>query len=103
MKVYFVTHATSRDNEDKSASGWKEVELSELGKQQARERGETFKDIRLDLICCSDLKRAVDTVQIAFGSKYPVILDKRLRELNYGDFNGKPREVVESMKKDIHG
>ena len=100
MKVYFVTHATSKDNEDKSASGWKDVELSELGLQQARERGETFKDIKLDLVCCSDLKRAVHTEQIAFGQKYPVIIDKRLRELNYGDFNGKPREIVEGMKKD---
>ena len=29
----------------------------------------------------------------------PIIIDKRLRELNYGDFNGKPGEVVEPMKK----
>ena len=99
MKVYFVTHATSKDNEDKTASGWKDVELSELGIQQAKERGETFKNIKLDMIYCSDLKRAVDTVQIAFRQKYPVFVDRRLRELNYGDFNGKPRDIVESMKQ----
>jgi broad specificity phosphatase PhoE len=50
-------------------------------------------------VCCSDLRRAVDTVQIAFENKYPVIADKRLRELNYGDFNGQPSAVVEPMKK----
>lgn len=100
MKIYFATHATSKDNEAEIASGWKDVELSELGIQQVKELRERFKDIKIDLICCSDLKRAVDTVKIAFGDKYPIIADKRLRELSYGDFDGKPSEVVEQMKKE---
>jgi len=100
MKIYFATHATSKDNEAKISSGWKDVGLSELGVRQAKEMGERFKDIKIDLICCSDLKRAADTVKIAFGDKYPIIADKRLKELNYGDFNGKPSEVVEPMKKE---
>ena len=78
MKVYFATHATSKDNEAGIASGWKDVELSELGIQQAKELEERFKDIKIDLICCSDLKRAVDTANIAFGSRdIKIIKDKR--------------------------
>jgi len=100
MKIYFAAHATTTDNEAKIASGWKDVGLSDLGIQQAKEMGERFKDIKIDLICCSDLKRAVDTVKIAFGNKHSIIVDRRLRELNYGDFNGKPGEIVEPMKKD---
>jgi len=100
MKIYFVTHATSKDNEAKIASGWKDVELSELGIRQSKELGKRFKNIKIDLICCSDLKRAINTVKIAFGDKIPIIIDKRLRELNYGDFNGKSSEVVELMKKE---
>jgi len=100
MKIYFVAHSTTKDNEAKISSGWKDVELSELGVKQSKELGEKFKNIKIDLICCSDLKRAVDTVKIAFGDRYPIIVDKRLRELNYGDFNGKPSEVVEPLKKE---
>ncbi len=100
MKIYFAAHATTIDNEQEIASGWKDVGLSNLGIQQAKEMGETFKDIKIDLICCSDLKRAVDTVKIAFGDKYPVTIDKRLRELNYGDFNGKSSKEVGYMKKE---
>jgi len=100
MKIYFAAHSTTKDNEAHLSSGWKDVGLSELGIQQAKEMGERFKEIKIDLICCSDLKRAVDTVKIAFGDKYPVIADKRLRELNYGDFNGKPSKVVKPMKKE---
>ena len=98
MKIYFAAHATTTDNEEGIASGWKNVGLSELGKKQAKGMKEHFKDIKIDLICCSDLKRAVDTVKIAFGDTIPVIVDKRLRELNYGDFNGQPKEKVEGTK-----
>ncbi|MGD0577039.1 MAG: histidine phosphatase family protein [Candidatus Staskawiczbacteria bacterium] len=98
VKIYFVAHSTTKDNEAEIASGWKDVELSDLGVQQSKELGERFKDIKIDLICCSDLKRAVDTVRIAFGNRIPIIIDKRLRELNYGDFNGEPSKTVSSMK-----
>lgn len=98
MKIYFATHATTTDNEAKISSGWKDVELSELGIRQAEELKDIFKDIHIDLICCSDLKRAVDTAKIAFKDKIPTIIDKRLRELNYGDFNGEPAEIVGPMK-----
>ena len=40
MKIYFATHATTIDNEDKIASGWKDVGLSKLGIQQANEMKE---------------------------------------------------------------
>jgi len=99
MKIYFAAHSTSKDNEAKLASGWRDVELSELGVKQSKELGKRFKDIKIDLICCSDLKRAVDTVEIAFKGKIPVIIDKRLRELNYGDFDGKSKDLVGSMKQ----
>jgi len=99
VKIYFAVHATTTDNEAKISSGWKDVGLSDLGIQQAKEMGDAFKDVKIDLICCSDLKRAVDTVKIAFGDKIPVIFDKRLRENNYGDFNGKPSEILEPIRK----
>jgi alpha-ribazole phosphatase/probable phosphoglycerate mutase len=43
-----------------------------------------------DIVFCSDLKRAVDFAKLAFGNKYKIIQDKRLRECNYGDLTGKP-------------
>ena len=100
MKIYFAAYGTTKDNEAKIASGWKDVELSELGIQQSKELGERFRNIKLDLLCVSDLKRAIDTAKIAFSDSIPTAIDERLRELNYGDFNGKPSETVEPMKQD---
>jgi broad specificity phosphatase PhoE len=97
MKIYFTSHADSIDNQAGLASGWNDVALSELGVRQAVQMAAIFQDIKIDIICCSDLKRAVDTVTLAFGER-PFIIDKRLRELNYGDFNGKPSAVVEPLK-----
>lgn len=97
MKIYFAAHSTTTDNEKEIASGWKDVELSDLGVEQSKEMGERFKDIKIDLICTSDLRRAIDTVKIAFGDKIPIVIDKRLRELNYGDLNGAPSGTVHSM------
>lgn len=100
MKVYFATHSTTTDNEAKVCSGWKDVELSQLGVEQAqKDVGEVFKNFPIDLVCCSDLKRATQTVEIAFKDRLPVIKDRRLREINYGDFNGKPAKIVDPMKK----
>ncbi|GBD34329.1 Putative phosphoserine phosphatase 2 [bacterium HR35] len=98
MKIYFVTHSTTVDNEKNIVSGWNDVELSETGKKQAKEIAKRFENFNLDLICCSDLKRAVETVKIAFNDKYPVIIDKRLREINYGDFSGKEKTFIDSIK-----
>src|SRR3989344_4453068 len=98
MKIYFVAHSTSKDNEAEIASGWKNIELSPLGVQQSKKLKNALGDIKFDIICCSDLIRAIDTVKIAFREKITVIIDKRLRELNYGDFNGKPKSIVDKMK-----
>ena len=100
MKIYFAAHSTTTDNEKGIASGWEEASLSELGIKQSKQLGSRFKDLKIDMICCSDLKRAVDTVRIAFDNKLPVLIDKRLREVNYGTFNGKPSKTVSAMKNE---
>jgi len=87
--TYFV-HGTTKDNENGIATGWLPGELSELGKKQARELRRFISNKNFDVVFCSDLKRAVESAKITFGDKYQIILDKRLRECNYGDYTGRP-------------
>lgn len=98
MKVYFVTHSTTYDNEAGIASGHNDVELSELGKKQAVELSEKLKEIAFDIVFTSSLKRSIDTAKIAFGDRYPVISDPRLDELNLGNYNGAKAEIVNPMR-----
>lgn len=94
VTIVFESHSTSLDNEKHLSSGWNDVELSSLGIEQARDLGERRKDEKFDAIFCSDLQRSYKTAQIAFGDKFLIIQDSRLRECNYGDLTQKPSSLV---------
>lgn len=99
VTIIFESHATSLDNEVGLASGWYDVELSELGEKQARELGQGYKDQALEAIFCSDLKRSYRTAEIAFaGRGVSIVKDKRLRECDYGDLTRKPKSEVDVVK-----
>ena len=53
------------------------------------------------VVFCSDLKRAVDSAHLAFGGRYEIIQDERLREANYGDFTQKPDDFKNDLEKYI--
>jgi broad specificity phosphatase PhoE len=89
-KITYFVHGTTMDNEKDLATGWAPGELSNLGVLQSKKLGAQVADKKFSVVFCSDLKRAVDTAKIAFGDKYEIISDSRLREVNYGDFTRKP-------------
>ena len=89
VEIVFETHSTTTDNERWVASGWLDGKLSPLGHRQAKELGERREDDELVAVFCSDLGRAIETAQIAFGGRgLPIFHDWRLRECNYGMLNG---------------
>ena len=90
--IYFV-HGTTYDNASKKCSGWKQVELNELGKEQAANVGELNLNIDFDIIFTSDLVRAMETANIAFPN-VKKIQDERLRECNYGDLDGQDKHLI---------
>ena len=99
VKITFFAHGTSVDNELHVSSGWNDVELSEEGITQSWELTELTDHLQFDAVFCSDLKRAVDSAEIAWGGKYPIMQDARLRECNYGDLNGQLSDIVEPMQE----
>lgn len=96
--TYFV-HGTTTDNENGISSGWSDVELSDLGIKQSKELAEKMQDKQFDAIFTSDLKRAVHSAQLTWGESYDIIEDERLRECNYGEYNGKPASTVEPLQE----
>jgi broad specificity phosphatase PhoE len=97
--TYFV-HGTTTDNEKEISSGWKDVELSELGVKQSVDLKEQTKDKTFDVVFCSDLQRAHNSAKLAWGGIYPIIPDSRLRECNYGKLNGVSSAIVEPMQEE---
>lgn len=98
IDIIFEAHSTTTDNEAMLASGHNDVELSDLGRQQSHELGERYKNNHFDVIFCSDLQRSYKTAEIAFGNKYPIVKDMRLRECDYGDFTQKSKELINAEK-----
>jgi 2,3-bisphosphoglycerate-dependent phosphoglycerate mutase len=100
VEVVYETHSTSIDNERGIATGWLGGQLSETGREQARQLGARRRDDGIDLVFASDLNRAVETAQIAFAdAEVPVLLDWRLRECDYGRMNGLPRAQLDRERR----
>jgi broad specificity phosphatase PhoE len=99
ITIIFESHSTTVDNEAQLAAGWYDVALSELGETQARQLGERRAGEHFDAIFCSDLQRSYKTAQFAFGDKFPIMQDERLRECNYGTLNRAPKADVEAMRE----
>ena len=93
IEIMYFVHGTTYDNAEGKCSGWNQVELTDLGKQRAINLGIINKNIHFDVIFTSDLVRAIDSADLAFP-KIKKIEDKRLRECNYGDYDGKDKELV---------
>lgn len=92
VKIIYFVHGTTYDNASSKCSGWKQVELNELGKEQAENLGKNNK-YEFDTVFTSDLIRAINSAEIAFP-KHKKIEDARLRECNYGDLDGGDKKLV---------
>jgi broad specificity phosphatase PhoE len=89
VDIVFEAHSLTTDNEAGVATGWLEGQLSEHGRVLATELGRRRRHDGIAAVFTSDLGRAVETVELAFGgSRVPVHLDVRLREVDYGAWNG---------------
>lgn len=97
--ITYFAHGTTFDNEKEISSGWSDADISEKGIKQSIELKGQTKDKKFDLVYCSDLKRAVHSAKLTFEGKVKIIPDKRLRECNYGDYNGKPSKIVEPLQE----
>lgn len=101
IKITYFVHGTTTDNEQGLATGWAPGELSELGKQQAKDLGGLIENKKFDAVFCSDLKRAIDSANLVLGEKYKIIQDKRLREADYGDYTKKAHGIFKNNMNDF--
>lgn len=91
MRVYLIRHGESIGNELGIIQGQKnDFSLTEKGRNQAKRIAEKLASEKIDAIYSSDLKRAMETAEI-IGNSHNIIpiLDKRLRERDFGDLEDK--------------
>ena len=93
-KLVLCRHGQSDWNLKNLFTGWTDVDLTELGNQEARDAGRLLNDLgyRFDIAYTSVLKRAIRTlwhIQDQMDLMWiPVIRDWRLNERHYGALQG---------------
>ena len=102
IEIVFQTHALSEDNERGIATGWLPGRLSERGRSDAAGMGRRRRDDGITAVFSSDLRRAAETAEIAFGdTDIPILYDWRLRECDFGTRNGSPAAAVKHDRLDF--
>ena len=62
--LFLIRHGQSIYNLENRFTGWKDVELTDLGISQATEAGQILSKITIDLCYTSNLKRAQNTLNL---------------------------------------
>jgi len=110
LDIYLVRHGTTLWNKMGIWQGQRDVELDEEGINQAKATAERFKNMKIDGIYASALKRAIKTAEII--NQYhnlPIKKDPDLNECNIGKWDGQKldeillnyKEELEYWQKDI--
>ena len=93
-KYFLLRHGESFSNVKEVISSWPETgsfPLTLKGEKEAREAAQKIKEKNIDLVFSSDLLRTKQTSGIV-SKKTGIkpLYDKRLREYDVGEFNGRP-------------
>ncbi|MEW6617425.1 MAG: class I tRNA ligase family protein [Patescibacteria group bacterium] len=97
-RYIFMRHGQAENNTKHLLNCWPEpvkLPLTLLGRTQVEKTARILKKEKIDMIFASDItrtKQTAETVKEIVGFKDKVIFDARLREFNFGDFNGKKYE-----------
>ena len=94
MKLVLLRHGESEWNKLNLFTGWTDVDLSDKGREEAKQAGIILKKEEYDFDVCytSRLKRAIHTLNIALDEMdrawLPVIKSWKLNERHYGALQG---------------
>lgn len=90
IDIYLVRHGETTANRDEILQGHCDYPLTDLGVQQAKQAGVGLKDISWDFVYCSDLSRAVHSLDLLLSENLnrsesmTVVQTELIRELNFG-------------------
>lgn len=103
LTVYLLRHGETLWNADGNRyCGATDIGLTEKGIRQADQAAAALKGVSLDAIYSSPLQRALRTAQIASGVlNEEVIIDQRLIEANFGEWEGKTKEEFITENPDL--
>jgi enolase len=101
--LYIIRHGQSVWNFENKFTGWTDVELNENGIKEAENVGKIVKNLNINYVFTSNLKRTIQTAEIIkkniINPDLTTIQDEALNERHYGIFTGKNKDEI----KNEHG
>lgn len=86
-RLLIVRHAEAEGNVNRKFHGWTDSSITEKGHIQAKLLAEKLKDVDIDVLYSSSLKRTLQTAQyISEAKQLPIIRTDKLKEINGGDW-----------------
>lgn len=102
--LILVRHGLSEWNKKGLWTGWKDPDLSQEGREEAKQAGLKIKDLQIDKAYTADLKRTIQTLdeikKVLENENVPTVVDWHMRERNYGDLAGKNKWEVKEKYGD---
>ncbi|MBC2575294.1 histidine phosphatase family protein [Peptostreptococcus canis] len=109
--LYLIRHGHTVDNENYRYSGFSDCDLSEVGRKQVEGLTDYIKDIDVDRVYASTLKRTAQTIDdYAKIKNQEIVKLDGLKEMNFGIFDGYsleeikkkfPKESSEMLRSDF--
>jgi len=96
QELWLVRHGETAASRDGTLAGWADVPLTERGIEQARAVRPVLEGESFDGAWSSDLSRAVVTARLAWGEPRT---DARLREINFGELEGRDWTTLDPVYK----
>lgn len=112
-RVLFVRHGETTWNREGRIQGWASTPLTGRGRDQARETGVYLREVGVDRVLSSDLRRAQETARLVREGTRPTDGDDRpgvdaelafeqaWRERDFGDFQGLTRGAIADRHPDF--
>lgn len=99
MKIFVTRHGQTSWNALNKIQGQTDIELNDVGREQAKLAGEKIKNETIDLIIASPLKRTMETAKIINENfNVEIITDERIKERSYGENEGLTKDEIRALK-----
>ncbi len=100
MLTLILTRHGRAAADDIMLGGQLDVPLTADGRREAEALGRRLAGVRIDRIVASPMARALETAQVV-GAGRPIEVDERLRELDYGRWEGLTYEEVDAHDPEL--
>jgi probable phosphoglycerate mutase len=97
-ELWLVRHGETTASVGRRIAGWSNPRLTELGRREAESVRASLDGSEFHSVWSSDLDRAISSARLAWGE--PTV-DERLREVNFGELEGRGYDDVDQAMTDV--